>query len=88
MQRKSLRFEGKVQRVGFRFEAELIARRLGLTGSAENLADGSVSLELQGHPEAIQELVTAMKGLRRIRITRIQEKDLPVFEGEQGFSIL
>ena len=36
------------QGVGFRYEAWLIAQKLGLTGFAENLPNGDVRMEVQG----------------------------------------
>ncbi len=85
--RKQIRFEGRVQRIGFRHEVRLIAEKLGLTGCARNLPDGSVLVELQGSPEAIARLVLTMKGLKRIRITGCVEEELPPVDGERGFTV-
>ena len=40
--RRHIYFSGRVQEVGFRFTACLLARRLGLTGWVKNLWDGRV----------------------------------------------
>ena len=46
--RRHIYFSGRVQEVGFRFTACLLARRLGLTGWVKNLWDGRVEMEVQG----------------------------------------
>ena len=46
--RKHFYFSGRVQGVGFRFQACRIAQGLGLTGYVQNLWDGRVELEAQG----------------------------------------
>ena len=42
--RRHIYFSGRVQEVGFRFTACLLARRLGLTGWVKNLWDGRVEM--------------------------------------------
>jgi acylphosphatase len=51
-----------VQGVGFRFGTATAARRLGLTGSAINRADGSVEIEAYGDEPAIQQLLDWLRG--------------------------
>jgi acylphosphatase len=53
MRRLSLRFEGEVQGVGFRWTSRRIAQEIGLTGWVRNEWDGSVSMELQGTSDQI-----------------------------------
>ena len=48
---------GRVQGVCFRAETVTVARRLGLRGSARNLADGSVEVLAEGQDEILRELV-------------------------------
>ncbi|MEE1157945.1 MAG: acylphosphatase, partial [Atopobiaceae bacterium] len=43
MRRLSLRFEGEVQGVGFRWTSRRLAQEIGLTGWVRNEWDGSVS---------------------------------------------
>jgi acylphosphatase len=47
---------GEVQGVGFRWAVQRQAGRLGLTGYAENLADGSVRVEAEGDPDRLDQL--------------------------------
>ena len=47
---------GEVQGVGFRWAVQHQADRLGLTGYAENLPDGSVRVEAEGAPDRLDQL--------------------------------
>jgi acylphosphatase len=47
---------GEVQGVGFRWAVQNQADRLGLTGYAENLPDGSVRVEAEGAPDRLDQL--------------------------------
>jgi acylphosphatase len=47
---------GEVQGVGFRWAVQHQAGRLGLTGYAENLLDGSVRVEAEGDPDRLDQL--------------------------------
>ena len=48
--------KGEVQGVGFRWAVQSLAGRLGLTGYAENLPDGSVRVEAEGDPDRLDQL--------------------------------
>lgn len=48
---------GQVQGVSFRFYAAEKANELGLRGFAKNMPDGSVYLEAEGDPAALQEFL-------------------------------
>lgn len=48
--RRTLRFSGRVQGVGFRFNAESIASTHTVTGYVKNLPDGRVELVAEGEP--------------------------------------
>ena len=52
--RRHIYFSGRVQEVGFRFTACLLARRLSLTGWVKNLWDGRVEMEVQGTEDEIE----------------------------------
>lgn len=49
--------KGKVQRVSYRFTAQQMAIRLGLTGYVKNLPNGDVFIEAEGDEENINKLV-------------------------------
>ena len=48
---------GKVQGVGFRYFVQSKAEKLGLTGYAKNMPDGSVEIEVEGDEEHIVALL-------------------------------
>jgi acylphosphatase len=55
-QRLKAVIKGEVQGVGFRWAVQRQAGRLGLTGYAENLPDGSVRVEAEGEPDRLDQL--------------------------------
>jgi acylphosphatase len=55
--RLTARVSGRVQGVGFRDYVRSRARRLGLVGSATNLADGSVEVVAEGAGESCRILL-------------------------------
>ncbi len=86
--RKAGRAEGRVQRVGFRVFVRNSARELGATGWVKNERDGSVTMELQGTAQIIEQLIEKIKkGRGRINVASLELADLPVTEGEIGFAI-
>ena len=88
MERRSFQFFGSVQGVGFRYRAHYAAEHLGLTGWVANLYDGSVLMEAQGEPEALDRVVkTILNNSRYIQLEDIKMRNLPVVEGERGFRV-
>lgn len=84
--RKHFYFSGRVQGVGFRYQATRLARSLGLTGYVRNLWDGRVELEAQGEESRVWDLVSALHRQPYISIDDMETKDMPVKE-EQGFQM-
>ncbi len=84
--RKQFYFSGRVQGVGFRFQACRIARSLGLTGYVQNLWDGRVEMEAQGEESVVWDLVTALHKQPYIRIEDMETADLPL-KDEKGFQM-
>ena len=86
--RKAGRAKGRVQKVGFRVFVRNSARDCGVTGWVKNMSDGSVTMELQGAEQIIEQLVENIKmGRGRIKVNELELDDLPVAEGEKGFAI-
>lgn len=52
---------GRVQGVGFRYSTQHEAQRLGLTGYARNMNDGSVEVVACGEAEQVEHLVAWLK---------------------------
>lgn len=84
--RKHFYFSGRVQGVGFRFQACRIAQGLGLTGYVQNLWDGRVELEAQGEERVIWDMVTALHKQPYIRIEDMETEDMALKE-ERGFQM-
>lgn len=85
--RKLIVFEGRVQAVGFRFETQMAAEKLGLTGTVRNEDDGTVTAQMQGTEENINAYIDKMLSIPRIVITKYTVTDIPVIESEDRFRI-
>ncbi len=85
MIRKRIRFCGRVQGVGFRYHARYAAGLSGCTGWVRNERDGSVTMEIQGTEEQIDNVLFALRHVRYIRIENTDVQDLPADESEHGF---
>lgn len=71
--RLSARVHGMVQGVGYRYFAVRQARKLGLSGYARNLADGSVELEAEGGEAELRELLRLLEeGPPGARVERLE----------------
>lgn len=87
-ERRHWRFTGRVQGVGFRARARWAAQALGLTGWVENNWDGSVELEAQGDPAALDRLVPTLTGTSRwIEIEGMACHTVPAVLDERGFRV-
>ena len=85
--REHIIFHGRVQGVGFRYQAMFAARELGLTGWVENLPDGTVEMEAQGAPAAIGRMMKHLRSGHWIRIDDMEMEERPVIQGERGFDV-
>ena len=73
MIRKSITFYGWVQGVGFRWRAYHAADAFGATGWVKNNYDGSVSMEIQGNEEQIDQVIQALEKGRFIHIENMSK---------------
>ena len=85
--RKHIIFHGYVQGVGFRYRCVMAARALGITGWVENQWDGSVLMEAQGEPDALDEMIKRLEQSRFGRIDAVKQIELPVKSNERNFSV-
>ena len=85
MIRKRFVFYGSVQGVGFRWRARQAAFFQSCTGWCQNEPDGSVTMEIQGTEEQIEQVILAIEAGRYIRIEDMKVESIPPEESERGF---
>jgi acylphosphatase len=79
--------KGEVQGVGFRWAVQRQAGRLGLTGYAENLPDGSVRVEAEGDPDRLDQLEAYLRqGPRWAEVEALDVQRAPATGEFRGFS--
>lgn len=88
MKRYKLLFKGRVQGVGFRFTAKMIADRLNLTGSVKNLYNYDVESYIQGEVENIERFIYELQNQRFIRIESIDKTEVDMIQDENSFDII
>jgi acylphosphatase len=77
---------GHVQGVGYRWFVRGLAAGAGLSGSARNLPDGRVEVELEGPADDVRAVVAELDGPGAPgRVTGVVEEDRPV-QGGRGFT--
>lgn len=86
--RQHLIFHGLVQGVGFRYDMSVLANQYGITGWVLNRSDDTVEAEVQGSPEAIQQVLETLAKMPPIEITRIEKTSLPLKPDENSFRTL
>lgn len=80
---------GRVQGVGFRYSTQHEAKRLGLTGYAKNLDDGSVEVLICGEQDKVEELIAWLKagGPRSAQVERVLTEPRQPSEAGRDFGI-
>lgn len=87
MERKKMRFFGRVTGVGFRYRAQQIALELSLTGLVRNLSEGVVEVQVQGEDFLVEQFVMRLEKQQWIRIDQIEVENLQVIK-EKTFQII
>ncbi len=88
MRRVHLTASGSVQGVFFRAATSDEARRLGVTGWVRNAEDGTVELEAQGAPDAVESLIDfCRRGPGAARVDDLQIEPREPVDGEDGFDV-
>ena len=85
--RRHLIFSGDVQGVGFRYHANYISQRLGVTGWVKNLYDGRVEMEAQGTEAQIESLISQLKAQRFVEISDIESELIKVDPRSYEFKV-
>ena len=79
---------GRVTGVGFRYFAQDVARREGVTGLVRNLPDGRVEAIAEGDDESLTRFEIALRrGPSRARVERCEVESVPVAGRYLEFSI-
>jgi acylphosphatase len=79
---------GRVQGVGFRYFVVQRARALGLSGTARNLADGTVEVYAEGERAALAELERDLRrGPQAADVTRVEARYGPAQGNTDGFHV-
>lgn len=87
LQRRFIRFYGRVQGVGFRYVAVQAAQSAGATGWVRNEYDGTVTMEIQGTEEQIDRVLQTLTGGRYIRVDRTDSRSIAAVPAEKGFRV-
>lgn len=83
-----IRVQGIVQGVGFRYTAQMLARRYGICGWVANKPDGSVQIEATATPDALDAFRQALRDSRvGSGIDRWDEMPRPVDDTMHSFHI-
>ena len=84
----TIRISGKVQGVFFRIQTKEKADKLELRGVVQNNSDGSVTIEVEGEEDRVQELVSWCKeGPAHAQVDHINSKEKSIIEGYKDFHI-
>jgi len=87
-QHREIRVTGHVQGVFFRKSTQAKAVSLHLTGTVENVRDGSVVIHAEGEPEALDVLEHwCHDGPPAAHVEAVTSQDLPL-QGFEGFQIV
>ena len=86
---KRIIFSGRVQGVGFRYTTKEIATGFDVVGSAKNLPDGTVALELMGETGEVEAYLAEITKESPVAhfIKEIQVEEIPLLDDARGFRI-
>ena len=66
-------FSGRVQGVGFRYQALQVAKEFEVSGWVRNLPDGRVHLETEGRPDEVKDFIAALQERMEGHIRKIEQ---------------
>ena len=87
MQRRRVRFEGRVQGVFFRATTRRCAASFDVSGWVRNEPDGSVLMEVQGEALELERFLAQHRQDRPGHVEREDSESIPPVEGETGFIV-
>ncbi len=80
-------FSGRVQGVGFRYQAVQVAREFDVSGWVMNLADGRVQLEAEGGAGEVRDFIAALQERLEGHIRKTEQSNETRAPQVSGFSI-
>lgn len=80
--------DGRVQGVGFRFQAQMAAAESDVTGWVKNNSDSTVELEAQGEEEKVSRFFSKLESLPYpVKIKKIDKTEKEIVPNESSFKI-
>jgi acylphosphatase len=83
----SVWFSGRVQGVGFRYQALQVAKEFDVSGCVQNLPDGRVQLEAEGAADEVRDFIIAIQERMEGYIRKVEQTDTQRAPQFQGFTI-
>ncbi|SDS64860.1 acylphosphatase [Opitutus sp. GAS368] len=80
-------FTGRVQGVGFRYQALQVAKGFEVSGFVQNLPDGRVQLEAEGAAPEVREFITAVQERMEGYIRQTEQSEAKRAAQYAGFTI-
>jgi acylphosphatase len=80
-------FSGRVQGVGFRYQALQVAKEFEISGWVANLPDGRVQLEAEGRTDEVKGFITTIQERMEGYIRKVEESFTTRPPQFSGFSI-
>jgi acylphosphatase len=80
-------FTGRVQGVGFRYQALQVAKGYEVSGFVMNLPDGRVQLEAEGAVAEVRDFVVAVQERMEGYVRKVEQTETKRAAQFQGFSI-
>jgi acylphosphatase len=80
-------FTGRVQGVGFRYQALQVAKGFEVSGYVMNLPDGRVQLEAEGAAAEVKDFIVAVRERMEGYVRKVEQTETQRAAQFQGFSI-
>lgn len=80
-------FTGRVQGVGFRYQALQVAKGFDVSGFVMNLPDGRVQMEAEGATAEVRDFIVAVQERMEGYIRKVEQTETQRAAQFQGFSI-
>lgn len=88
MKHLDIKVYGKVQGVFYRVSSKKEAGKLGISGYAQNMSDGTVEIRVEGEDVKLEEFLKwCRKGPILAKVAKIEHKESDNLEEYSGFKI-